>query len=63
MQSKRKAICDAYDLKLDEILFMDDYWMNCCAAADADFQVCTPMEVVNFMNEKNTMSEHCRNGE
>lgn len=47
------AISDAYGIVRESILLVDDYFKNNERAADNGFQVCTPMEVVNYIEDKN----------
>ena len=43
------AIAEAYGFKRNEILLVDDYWRNFEDAANAGFQACTPIEIVNYI--------------
>lgn len=43
------AISDAYKIPRSSILLVDDYFRNNKMSADAGFMVCTPMEVVNYI--------------
>lgn len=45
-----QGMCDAYQYDPDEILFVDDALANLEVAEAAGFQACTPMEVVNYIN-------------
>lgn len=45
-----QAISDTYKIPKDAILIVDDFWENLGRAANAGFQTCTPMEVVNYIN-------------
>lgn len=45
-----QGLCDAYQYAPDEILFVDDALANLEAAEASGFQACTPMEVVNYIN-------------
>lgn len=47
-----QAICDAYGLYPQEILLIDDMWETLAEAEDAGFQACTPMEIVNYIDER-----------
>lgn len=44
------AIADAWDIKRDHILIVDDYRKVLDAAADAGFMTISPMQVVNFVD-------------
>lgn len=46
------AIADAYNIPKSQIMIVDDYWENLERAANAGFTVCSPMEVVNFVEEE-----------
>lgn len=48
------ALAEVYNLNADEILLVDDYTYNLVDAANAGFQACTPMEVVEYV-ENNLM--------
>ena len=45
-------ICEALDYDSREILIVDDMVQTLRLAEDAGFQACTPMAVVNLINEK-----------
>lgn len=45
------AIAESMDLRYEEILIVDDYWMVLESLANEGFQAATPMEVVCYMNE------------
>lgn len=47
-----KAIADAYNYERYEILIVDDYYATLELAANNNFQACSPMEIVNFIEEK-----------
>ena len=49
------ALAEVYNLNADEILLVDDYTYNLVDAANAGFQACTPMEVVEYV-ENNLMN-------
>jgi beta-phosphoglucomutase-like phosphatase (HAD superfamily) len=46
------AISDAFNIPRKRILFVDDSHSNLEAAFEAGFMVCTPMEVVNYIEER-----------
>lgn len=45
-------ICEVYKYDPRELLIVDDANMTIRAAEDAGFQACSPMEVVNFINQR-----------
>ena len=45
------SIADAYKYSRDEILIVDDYWYTLEKAANNYFQACSPMEVVNYIED------------
>ena len=46
------AIADAYCFDKNEILIVDDFWETLEKAANLGFQACTPMEIVNYISER-----------
>lgn len=46
------AIADAYCFDKNEILVVDDFWETLEKVANAGFQACSPMEIVNFIIDK-----------
>lgn len=46
------ALADTSDFHKYEILIVDDYFENVTRAANAGFMACTPMEIVNFIEER-----------
>ena len=46
------ALADTSGFHKYEILIIDDYFENVTRAANAGFMACTPMEVVNFIEER-----------
>lgn len=47
-----KAISAARGYKSCEVLFVDDYWYQTERIEDAGFLACSPMEIVNFVNQQ-----------
>jgi FMN phosphatase YigB (HAD superfamily) len=47
-----QAISKAYDLPPENILIVDDMVDVVSDAANAGFMACSPMEVVNLMNQE-----------
>lgn len=46
-----QALANARGLDNSEIAIIDDYYKTVESAADARFVACTPLEIVNFINE------------
>lgn len=46
-----QLLCDAFNLKFDEVLFIDDSYKNVEACAKLGVHALTPMEVVNFVEK------------
>lgn len=44
------AIEETFAYKKAEILIVDDNWETLVEAANYGFQACTPMEIVNYVN-------------
>ena len=49
--SRIKEHCDSRGLNYDETLFVDDMYQNLCSVAAIGVQTCSPMEIVNYMND------------
>lgn len=47
-----KSISEAYNLKNNEILIIDDYWETLEKAEYNGFQAASPMEIINWCNHK-----------
>ena len=48
------ALAEASHYENEEILLVDDFYRNLERATDHGFQACTPMEVVNYINQLNS---------
>lgn len=50
--TKIKEYCDSQGLNYNEALYIDDMYQNLDSATKIGIQTCSPMEVVNYMNDK-----------
>lgn len=46
-----RAIATVNDLSPDQVAIIDDYWLVLGSAASEGFVACSPLEIVNFINE------------
>ena len=50
--TKIKEYCGSQGLNYNEALYIDDMYQNLDSATNIGIQTCSPMEVVNYMNDK-----------
>lgn len=58
-----KAIAAGKHIEPTEILIVDDFWEVLENAANAGFIACTPLEIVNFVNEYQTLTHNTDSSE